>query len=378
MKLIYKLLKQDPDSRDGIISATSALGILANILIALIKVIVGAMASSIAIISEGINNATDALSSVITLVGTKIAGKHPDEKHPFGYRRIEYLTGLVISVMILVSGIEVLISSVKLIFSPEELNVSYVSLAVVAVSAVIKFLLGMYTEKMGKKAGSDALVAVGLDSKSDCFASIITIVASLVFLVFHKSVDAYAGILTSLLILKAGYEVLADTISELIGRAGEKELATKLYSEIFATEGILGAADMMLHNYGPDTYSGSVNVEMDHDMTVGEIYEILHKLQLHIMHDYKVTMVFGVYAVDNDHEEVKVLRRKIADFIKTHEHIRSLHAVYIEPGTEIIYCDFVVDYKLNDWDALKTEFTEYMAAEYPGRGLELTIETEFV
>ena len=136
MSFLYRLLRQDPDSREGIITATSCLGILANLLIAVVKIIFGALASSIAIISEGINNASDSLSSVLTLVGTKLARKHPDEKHPFGYGRIEYLTGLVISVMILVTGAELLISSVKLIFHPAELDISVVSLAVVAVSAV--------------------------------------------------------------------------------------------------------------------------------------------------------------------------------------------------------------------------------------------------
>ena len=164
MKFIYRLFRQDPDTREGVIATTSALGIAVNLIIAAVKVIAGLLASSIAIVSEGVNNATDALTSVITLIGTKLAGKHPDEKHPFGYGRIEYLTGLVIAVLILVTGIEMLISSVKLIFEPSELDITFVSLAVVALSAVIKFFLGLYTIRMGKKADSSALEAVGLDS----------------------------------------------------------------------------------------------------------------------------------------------------------------------------------------------------------------------
>ncbi len=377
-KILCKLLRQDPDSREGIISATSTLGIIVNALIAAVKVLVGILAASISIVSEGLNNAADALTAIVTLVGTKLAGKHPDEKHPFGYGRIEYLTGLVIAVLILVTGFETLVSSVKLIFNPTELNISYISLIVVAVSAVVKFALGMYTVKMGKKADSNALIGVGYDSRNDAFSSIITIVAALVFLIFEFSIDAYAGIIISFIILKAGFDVLKDTVGELIGKAGEKELAAKIYREVRATDGILGAADMMLHNYGPDAYSGSVNVEIDHDKTVGEIYAILHRLQIHIMHAYKVTMVFGVYAVDNDHEETKKLRGDIAAFVKSQEHVKSLHAVYIEPETEKIYCDFIVDYALRDWDSVRNEFTAYMEKLYPGKQLELTIETEFV
>ncbi len=378
MKLIYRLFKQDPEKRESIITMTSGLGVAVNIVMALTKVIIGALASSIAIISEGVNNAADVLSAIITLIGSKLAGKHPDKNHPFGYGRIEYLVSLIISVLILVTGVEMLISSVKLIFNPEELNISYLSLIVVTGSAVIKFALGVYTMKMGKKADSNALIGVGLDSRNDSYASLITIASALIFLIFHISLDAYAGIIISVLILKAGLELLLDTLNDLIGRPGEHELATEIYREVLQTEGIISAADMMLHNYGPDAWSGSVNVEIDHNKTVGEIYEFLHALQLRIMHEHNVVMVFGVYAVDNDHEEVRELRQKINAFIKPIEHVKSFHAVYLRHDEKKIYCDFIVDYELRDWDALRAQFTEYAAGLYPGYQMELTIETEFV
>ena len=378
MKLFYKLFRQDPNTRDGIIVTTSSLGIVANLLIAGTKIIIGLISSSIAIISEGVNNAGDALSSVLTLIGAKLAKKHPDEKHPFGYGRIEYISGLVIAVIILVTGIELLISSVKLIFAPEELSISYIALGLVAFSAVIKFFLGIYTIKMGKKADSTALEAVGADCRADSFASIITIVSALVFLIFKLNVDAYAGVLISFLIIKAGFDALRETLSEILGRPGDEELAANIYKEIRNTDGILAAADMMLHNYGPDAWSGSVNVEIDHDKTVGEIYKFLHDLQLRIMHEYKVTMVFGVYAVDYDGEYIKGLRKTIADFIGPLENVKSFHAVYIDEQADKIYCDFIVDYKLKDWEKLRTEFVEYMAKKYSDKEVILTIETEYV
>ncbi len=378
MKFLYTLLHQDPNTREGIISTTSVLGIITNALIAIGKVIVGLLASSIAIVSEGVNNASDALTSVLTLVGTKLARKHPDAKHPFGYGRIEYLTSLVISILILVTGIEMLINAVKLIFEPEELSITVLSLVIVAASAVIKFFLGIYTIRMGKKAESGALEAVGLDCRNDSFVSLVTILSAVVFLVFHVSIDAYVGILTSLLIIKAGVEILKDTLSELIGRPGEKDLAVQIYNEILKTEGVLGAADMMLHNYGPEAYSGSVNIEIDHEKTVEEIYQVIHRLQLKIMHEYKVTMVFGIYAVDNDHDDVRKLRKDIGQYVTDTEHVKSFHAVYLEPGTNRLYCDLIVDYDLKDWDVLRADFSEYMKKLYPDRELELTVETEFV
>lgn len=378
MKLLYKIMRQDPDSREGIISATSLLGIIVNILMASIKVIIGLLSSSIAIISEGVNNASDVLTALLTLIGTKLAGKHPDEKHPFGYGRIEYLTSLIVSVLILITGIEMLESSIKLIFNPGELSISYVTLVIVALSAVVKYFYGVYAVKMGKKASSGALEAVGMESKNDSFVSILTIVSALAFLIFHVSLDAYVGAITSLLIIKAGYEVLRDTISELIGRPGEEELAEKLYKEIRSTDGIINAVDMMLHNYGPEAWSGSVNVEIDHNKTVGDFYQFIHELQLRIMREYNVVMVFGVYAVDNDHKYTKELRNKIATYIREKENVKSFHAVYLEPGTDRLYCDLVVDYNLRDWDELREDFGNYMKELYPDKELILTIETDFV
>lgn len=378
MQFICRLFRQDPDSREGVIAAASWLGICVNLVLAAVKVAIGALTASIAILSEGANGAADALSSFLALLGTKLARKHPDEKHPFGYGRIEYLASLVISVMILVTGVEMLISAVKLIFRPEPLQVSYTVIAIVAVSAVIKFLLGVLTIRMGKKADSGALVGVGLESRSDAFASIITLASSLIFLLFHVSLDAYAGILMSALILRAGLSLLKDTVGDLLGRPGEHELAKTLYDEIRGTDGILSAADMMLHNYGPDAWSGSVNVEIDHGKTVGEIYQTLHALQLRIMHTHHVTMVFGVYAVDNDHAEIRALRRAIAAFVQAEAGVKSFHAVYIDAAHRTIYCDLIVDYTLRDWEALRQRFTERMRAAYPDYELELTVETEFV
>lgn len=378
MKIFYKLFRQDPETRDGIITTTSWIGIIANLFIALTKIIIGLIASSIAIISEGANNAADVLSSVMTLIGAKLAKKHPDEKHPFGYGRIEYISGLVIAVVILVTGIEMLISAVKLVIHPEDINVSYVALATVAFSAVIKFFLGNYTIKMGKKASSGALEAVGVDCRTDSYASTITIISAIVFIAFGLNIDAYAGVITSLLIVKAGYDALMGTLGDIIGRPGDEELAAKIYKEVRGTDGILAAVDMMLHNYGPDAWSGSVNVEIDHNKTVGDIYQFLHELQLRIMHEYHVVMVFGVYAVDHDGKYIKELRNNIVKFTSTKENVKSFHAVYIDEKTDDIYCDFIVDYELKDWDGLKMEFEKYMSELYPGKNVILTIETEFV
>lgn len=378
MKFFCKLFKQDPNSREGVIMTTSWLSILVNLVSALLKIVIGLAVSSVAIVSEGLNNASDLASSVITIVGTKLAAKHPTRKHPFGYGRVEYLTSLVIAIMILFTGYEATKGAINSIFHPQEMDVSYLIIVIIAVSALVKFMLGTYMIKQGEKISSGSLVAVGKECRADCAVSLITIVSTAIFLVFHLSLDAYAGIITSLLIVKAGYEVLKDTVSDILGTAGNKELADKLYSIIRSNPIVINAADMILHNYGPDAYTGSVNIEVDHKMTVDELYANIHAMQLDIMHEHQIAMVFGIYAVDSDHEVLSQMRNYIAKYIREHDHIISFHALYLDSTNQDIYCDLVVDYDLQDWDALRTDFTQYMKNAYPDQRLELVVETEYV
>ncbi len=378
MHLLYQLLRQKPGTREGVITVTSALGLIVNIVLSAVKIAIGAAVSSIAIVSEGIHSGADAATSILTIVGVKLANKRPTEKHPFGYGRIEYLTSLIIAVLILYTGFEICIASVGLIFTPAELAIDYMTLAIVAASAVLKFLLGVYTMKKGKAVSSDTLYGLGAECRNDSFASVFTILSAVVFLVFRISVDAYAGLITAVLILKTGFEILRSTLSDLLGRAGNRELADMLYKEIRSTQGILNAADMMLHNYGPDDYAASVNIEIDHEKTVGHVYQNIHQLQLRIMQQYHVTMVFGIYAVDNKTEESRKMRGQITQFVRNHEHVKSYHALYHDKENNCIYCDFIVDYAPFDWDALREEFTAYMHECYPDCTVALTVETEFV
>ncbi len=378
MGFLYKLLRQKPGSREGVITVTSVLGLIVNIVISAVKIAIGAAVSSIAIVSEGIHSGADAATSVLTIVGVKLANKRPTRKHPFGYGRIEYLTSLVIAILIMYTGFEILTTSVDLIFHPADLAIDYLTLAIVAVTAVIKFLLGIYTMKKGKQVESDTLYGLGAECRNDSFASVITIVSAAIFLVFRLSVDAYAGILTALLIMETGFEILRSTLADLLGRSGNHELAEQLYKEIRETEGVIHAADMMLHNYGPDAYSASVNIEIDHEKTVGQVYQQIHSLQLRILQQYRVTMVFGIYAVDNKSEDSRTMRSQIAQFVLDHPHVKSYHALYHDRSENRIYCDFIVGYEAFDWEALREAFTDYMAALYPGCTVALTVETEYV
>ena len=365
-------------NRQKIITQTSILNIIIHIFVATFKISIGLAASSIAIVSEGVNNAMDMISSVITLIGTKLSAKHPDEKHPFGYGRIEYISTMILGIVIVYAGVELAKESIQSILHPSPMHVNMLSIAVVATSAVIKFFLGNHTMRMGKQAGSTALSTLGKECRNDFYFSTITILTSILYMKAGLSVDGLAGLIFSFVIIKNGFESLMESASDIIGRFGEEELAKNLYREVRKTKGIIHAVDLMLHSYGPDHYSGSMNIEVDHKKSIGEIYEIIHDLQLHIMEEYHVTMVFGIYAVDTDCPLLKEMRQHIASFIKSHEHVKNFHALYLSPTTHKIYCDIIVDYELRDWDQLSEEFTTYMGENYPENPLELVIETEYV
>lgn len=371
-------MNTEEKTRKQQIAAVSRLGIILNLGIAAVRIAIGLITSSVAFLTEGLNNSMDALNSVLTLIGTKLAGKHPDEKHPFGYGRVEYLTSLSVSVIIIVVGFQAMEESIRQILHPEELHISPLSLILVAATAIIKLFHGIYTIRMGKKTQSQSLVAIGLEGRNDFFGSILTIASAFVFLIFHRSIDGWTGVLLALLIIKSGIDVLKETVSELIGRPGEKELADELYRLIRSQPYISGAADMMLHNYGPESWSGSVNVEINHAKTIGEIYQDLHALQLRIMEQYHVTMVFGIYAVDNDNPESRQVRQDIASFVRETDHVISYHAVYLDRKNRKLYCDLVVDYECKDWDKLTEEFNSMIQTKHPGYQPELTVETDYI
>ena len=205
------------------------------------KAAVGLVTNSIAIVLDAVNNISDAGSSLITIVGTKLAGKEPDKKHPFGYGRIEYLSAMIISVIVLYAGITSLMESVKQIFHPETPDYSAVSLIIVAVAVVVKILLGRYVKGVGEKVNSDSLINSGEDATLDSIISASTLVAAGIFLIFHVSLEAWLGAVISLVIIKSGVEMLRDTISQILGERNDAELAKAIKETVTGFPGCAGS-----------------------------------------------------------------------------------------------------------------------------------------
>lgn len=363
--------------REKAITRTSVIGIVANIFLVVFKAVAGLLAGSIAIVLDAVNNLTDALSSIITIVGIKLAKKKPDQKHPFGHGRIEYFSTILIAIMVLAAGITSIIESVKKIISPQTPDYKLVTIIIIVASVITKILLGRYVSKQGEKYNSDALVASGADASFDAIISASTLLGVAVMFIFKVSVDGYIGAIISVFIIKAGIEMLTGAVSDVIGNRPDSEISKEIKATIKSIDGVIGAYDLVLHNYGPDKAMGSVHIEVDGDISAVDLHIITMKIQATIIEKFRIFLTVGVYAVDNKNEEVIAMRKKINELITSHSGVLNTHGYYINLEDKIISLDTGVDFTLND----RNEFLQHMISDvkelYPGFSVNINLDTYY-
>jgi len=220
------------NNREKTVVKTSILSICANLVLVGFKVAVGLLSNSIAIISDAVNNLSDALSSIVTIIGTKLAGKAPDKKHPYGYGRIEYVTSLIVSAIVLYAGITAFIESVRKIFVPEEVEYSVTTLIILITGIIIKFALGLYVKKKGKNVKSDSLIASGADAFNDAILSISVLTSAVIYMILHINLEAYVGAILSIFIIKVGVELIKESVDNVLGTRVESKLAKSIKKDV--------------------------------------------------------------------------------------------------------------------------------------------------
>ena len=275
-------------SRDKVIIRTSIIGILANVLLAAFKAAVGIASNSIAVVLDAVNNLSDALSSIITIVGTKLAGKLPDKKHPLGYGRIEYISAMIVSGIVLYAGITSAVESVKKIIHPEKPEYSIVSLVIIAVAVVVKIVLGRYVKAKGEEVNSGSLVASGSDAMFDAILSASVLACAIIFMVTGISLEAFVGAVISVIIIKSGVEMMIETLNEILGVRADEETTDKIKELLTGEEEVQGAYDLIMFNYGPDKNLASVHLELPDTMSVREADRLTRELERKV---YKETGV---------------------------------------------------------------------------------------
>ena len=364
--------------RDRIIIKTSIIGIVVNVLLAAFKAFVGLTANSIAIVMDAVNNLSDAAASIITIVGTKLAGKEADKKHPFGYGRIEYLSAMVISLLVLYAGVTALVESVKKIISPEVPDYGSYSLLIVAVAVAVKIVLGRYVKHIGVKVNSDSLINSGEDATLDAIISASTLVAATFYLFFHVSLEAWLGAIISIVIIKSGLEMLRETLSQILGERVDAQLARDVKETIISYPEISGAYDLVLHNYGPDTYDGSVHIEVPDTLTANDLDKLLRKIMIDVMHKHDVILTaIGVYSINTKDTEAIEARDRIIKIAKENPFILQVHGFYLDKAEKTLRFDIVVSFDAKDRKQVYKELCEKVQKEYPDYTLQVAMDTDF-
>ena len=366
------------DNREQIIVRTSIIGILANVFLAGFKAAVGILSNSIAIVLDAVNNLSDALSSLVTIIGAKLSGKEADKKHPFGYGRIEYLSSLVISVIVLYAGVTSLVESIKKIISPQLPDYSTASLIIVGVAVFVKIALGLFVKTTGQKVNSDSLVNSGKDALLDSVISTSTLVAALVFMFAGISLEAWLGAIISIIIIKAGADMLSDTISKILGEPGDVKLIQDIKRTVSSFPEVSGAYDLVLHNYGPDIYNGSIHVEVADDCLITRLDELNREIveKVYAEHNVMLTAV-GVYSVNTKDKDVVELRNKIRDQVMAHKFVKGVHGFYYSKKDSYARFDVVISFDAKSRKAVFDEVMEELHKNYPDINFVVAMDMDY-
>ena len=369
--------KNSNNNREKVVIQTSVISIATNLLLASFKAVVGLLAHSIAIVSDAVNNFSDALSSIITIVGTKLAGKPPDRKHPYCYGRVEYITSLIVSAIVLYAGLTALVEAIKNIFHPETTEYSALTLGVLVAGIVVKFVLGLYVQKKGKEVHSDSLVASGFDAFNDALLSLSVLASAIIYLLFAINLEAYVGILLSLFIIKAGLELITSSVDNMLGTRVESKLAKDIKNEIAKEKAVQGTYDLALNDYGPDKYLGSIHIEVADTLSVADLDKISRRITKTIREKYGVILhTIGVYSVNTQDAKVIAVKKVITKIVFAHQGILQMHGFYLDEDSKTISFDIIIDFKVKNRESTYQEIFGQVQAKYPDYRIDITLDVD--
>ncbi len=348
-------------SRQDKIVKTSIIGIVVNLILVAFKAFVGIVTNSIAITLDAVNNLTDALSSIITIIGTKLAGKAPDKNHPYGYGRIEYFSSVIIAAIVLWAGITAFMESWPKIFTPDVTNYTTVSLVIVAVAVVVKFVLGQYVKRVGEDINSQALVASGSDAFFDAILSLSTFVAAIISIFFHISLEGILGVIISIVIIKASIDMLRETLDSMIGARIDPEMSRKIKTSILEIPGVYGAYDLSLHNYGPEDMQGSVHVEIDDTLTAIDIQKLSRQISSKIFKEFSIILTVGIYAHNDSYSNI---RDDLYHIASKYQEVLEVHGFIVYEEEKLITFDIIVDFDA-DRKSVKEKILSEITVKHP-------------
>ena len=368
--------------RENKIIRTSWVGVGVNLTLSAFKAVSGLLSNSIAIVLDAVNNLSDAFSATVTIIGMKVAGKPADKEHPYGHGRAEYFTAVIIAAVIIIAGASSFVESFKKILSPEPSDYSLVTVGVLVVAIVAKVILGMHVKRTGKEVNSESLEATGSDALFDALITGTTLVAALCGIIFGNKIDkipidGILGAFISLVIVKAGYNMIMAPINELMGERIPAGLAKSIKADICKISPVMGAYDLQLHNYGPEQMIGAVNIAIPEEMTAQEIHFLTQRIREEIKARYGVVLTVGIYAVITGNKEIVQMQESISSMVSSMPDIIQVHGMFIDTVEHRISFDIVIDFSVNDVAKLKRDITDCIVERYPGFIVNVHIDKDY-
>ncbi len=362
-------------NRNEKIVKISVIGIITNIVLVIFKAFVGFIANSISIILDAVNNLTDVLSSIITIIGTKISSKKPDKEHPYGHGRAEYFASIIIAVIVLFTGLLALKESVDKIISNTEATYDIFAFIIIFVAIFVKLILGNYYKKQGKILDSSSLVASGVDAIGDSFISLSTFIGALISYIWHINLEGYIGVIISVMIIKTAIGILKETVDDMIGVRADSNLTKKIRKLINTYDGVLGVYDLTLHNYGPNNIIGTAHIEVNNDMKAKEIHKLTRNMTIDMYNTLGIVMTFGIYSL-NDSKYDK-MKSDIMKIIKEYKTILQLHAFYVEEEKNTVSFDLVFDFEEEHPDLIRDEIINKIKEKYPQYNYLIILDKDY-
>lgn len=359
-------------------------GIILNLILFTTKLIIGILLNSIAVTADAFNNLSDVASSVITILGFKLASKPPDKEHPFGHGRLEYISGLIVSFLVILVGFEFIKTSFYRIIHPSKIIFSLIPFILILISIGFKLWISGFNMVMGKAINSSALKASSTDALSDVFSSSCVAISLLLSIWIDFPLDGYIGILVSFIIIYAGYSLIRKTINPLLGEAPDMDLVKGLHEKLLSYDHITGAHDLVIHNYGPGRCMGSIHAEVPCDISIVKIHEIIDKAEKEISDEFSLYLVIHMDPINTTDEEVSASRLELLDVLKSFSIIKSIHDFRIvgEGEYKNLIFDVVIDFnpRFSEGDELKLEedINKELKKSYPYYNAVMTIDRDYL
>ncbi|MBR4609804.1 MAG: cation transporter [Erysipelotrichaceae bacterium] len=372
---------EDEKVRESYGVVFSLLSIFCNTLMVIFKLIVSVISNSIAIRADALNNLSDVASNMATLFGFRLAAKHADADHPYGHGRMEYVSGMIVSFLILLVGLEAIRDAVFKILKPVSLNFSYLTMAVLLVSIAIKLFMAYINDKAGKRIDSPTLTAAAADSRNDALMTSAAFLSLAIFKLTGINSDAWIGLIVSVFVLKAGIGIFRDVLDTILGKAPDKQLIEKIEKDIRSHEGVLGIHDLILHDYGPGHRFMSLHCEVDAAVPIMETHDMIDNIEVEILNKYKILTTIHMDPIDTSDEQVLKLREEVREAVKRVDPSYNIHDFRIVKGvthTNLVFDVLIPAEDKIDHETLKKSIFEEVSKIDPSYRCVIQVDHSFV